>query len=132
MNVIPWLAVAVGGALGALARYSVAQWFLGLNLVLSRPYEALLATFTVNLVGSCLMGGAYVVIVEYWQAQGPWREFLMVGILGALTTFSTFALEVVHLWQQQQVIAALFYIGISVLACCLGLVLGMYLMRSYL
>ena len=129
MNAMSWVAVAFGGALGALGRYGVAQWVASVNLAALRPFDTLAATALVNVFGSVAMGFAYVFIVECWHSPSPWRELWMVGLLGALTTFSTFALEVVQLWQQGLLGLAGIYIVFSVLACTLGLALGMQLAK---
>lgn len=83
-----WLAVALGGALGAMGRYGANA--LVYTLVGSRwP----LGTLMVNVLGSLLMGVFYVLIVERHVLPGPWREFIMIGLLGAFTTFSTFSID---------------------------------------
>ena len=83
-----WLAVAVGGALGALGRY-------GLNALIYQGYSGKfpLGTLCVNVLGSVAIGVLYVVIVERYLLPAMFREFLMIGLLGAFTTFSTFSLD---------------------------------------
>ena len=113
------LLVAVGGALGAVARYGVgigaARW-LGLGF----PW----GTLAVNVVGGFAMG---------WLAAriGPEQEALRlalgVGVLGGFTTFSAFSLETVRLMEHQPGLAALYAaasVVLSVGACWLGLYLG--------
>ncbi len=131
MNLMSLAAVAFGGALGALGRYGVAQWMASVNLASFRPFDTLAATALVNVFGSFAMGFAYILIVECWQSPSHWRELWMVGLLGALTTFSTFALEVVHLWQHGQLGLAALYAVFSVLACTLGLAFGMQLAKLF-
>lgn len=111
---MPWLAVAAGGVLGALARY-------GINVLLA-PASAgrfPFATLTVNVLGCMLVGVFYVLIVERAQLAPLWREFLMIGILGAFTTFSAFALDSVGLWQNGQPLLAALNVGAN-LVLCLG------------
>lgn len=112
-----WLAVAIGGALGAMSRYGLNLWFAtaatsGANF----PW----ATLTANIAGSMLIGIAYVLIVDKGIVAEAWRPLLMVGFLGALTTFSTFALDALLLWQQQQWYYALIYLFLSVFGCLAG------------
>lgn len=114
-----WIAIAVGGALGALARYGVT--------LLTFPAAANrlpLATLTVNISGCLLMGICYVLIVEKGVLSAEWRHWLMTGFLGAFTTFSAFALDAVALWQHGHGQLALLYIAISVCACVLAVALG--------
>lgn len=131
MNGISLLAVAAGGALGAVLRYGIAQWTLSRHLDSFYPFDTLLATALANVVGSVLMGVAYVLIVEQWHSVSPWRELIMVGFLGALTTFSTFALETLNLMQQGFVALAVGYGVLSVVGCTLCVFLGMQLTRSF-
>lgn len=114
-----WIAIALGGALGALARYGVNQ--LTFSAALDR-FPA--ATFTVNVSGCLLMGICYVLIVEKAVLSPEWRLWLMTGFLGAFTTFSAFALEAVTLWQNGHGLLALLYIALSVCACVAAVAVG--------
>jgi len=104
------LAVALGGAIGASARYLV-------GLMVGFP----LGTLSVNVAGSLLMGMAFV-----WLATGKgYQPFLMTGILGGFTTFSAFSLDTLRLVEAGRLAAAGGYVMGSVLlslaACAVGL-----------
>lgn len=115
-----WLAIGVGGGIGAIARFSVVSW-------MNRLTESLFpwGTFTVNVVGSFIMGLAFVFFaIKYPDATGSMRSFVLVGLLGAFTTFSSFALESLTLLQQNQPTAALLYMFGSVVVCLIVVSLG--------
>ncbi len=114
-----WLAVALGGALGAIGRYSVGLYFLPMT-----AGRFPVGTFIVNLVGSLLIGVCYILVVEKFFLNDYWRHLIMVGFLGAFTTFSTFALESVGLLQSGQSLLAAIYIGLSVVSCLFAVWLG--------
>ena len=119
-----WLAVALGGALGAMGRYGVGGMLF--------PVEGSrfpLSTLVVNVLGSILMGVAYVVIVEKSLLGGQWRELLMIGFLGAFTTYSTFSLDALALWQNGHLALALFYVVITLFLCLGGTLTGLALTR---
>lgn len=84
---------SVGGAIGAGLRFLVNQAFAARGLAVSFPWH----TFAVNVIGSFLMGVVYVVINERLGGSPEWRTFLATGILGGLTTFSAFSLDVMNL-----------------------------------
>ncbi len=122
-----WLAVAMGGALGAVARYALSAYYTAAQSA-AFPW----ATLSANCIGALFIGIFYVLIIEK-AALGPqWRPLIMVGFLGALTTFSSFTLEALLLWQQGQGFAACAYILMSVLGCLLLAIAGMSLMRMIL
>jgi CrcB protein len=82
-----WLAVAVGGALGSVARHTVNHIVHTRWLVTRFP----VATLAVNLIGCFIIGLlAGLVASERLALRLPWREFVFVGLLGGFTTFSTF------------------------------------------
>lgn len=85
--------IAVGGALGALARYGLAGWIHGWAGA-SFPW----GTLAVNAAGSLVLGVA-VRLLEGTAASAEVRGFIAVGLLGAFTTFSTFSYETVALLQ---------------------------------
>jgi CrcB protein len=89
-----WISVALGGALGAVCRYWVSICLLPVT-----SYKFPFATLSVNVAGSLLMGVLYVIIVEKGGLPEQARNILMVGFLGAFTTFSTFSLDAISLWQ---------------------------------
>ncbi|MGC6453140.1 MAG: fluoride efflux transporter FluC [Candidatus Puniceispirillaceae bacterium] len=104
-------AVGAGGAIGAMARYGVAQ-FVGAGLFgMAGP----LATLIVNVAGSAMMGGIAGVLAAGFALPEAWRGFIAVGFLGALTTFSSFALDTGQLAARQGAAMAAFYVGLSVL-----------------
>ncbi len=91
-----WLAVALGGALGSVARYGIgvmAARFLGAAF----PW----GTLAVNLAG-CLAIGAGAAIAESRGASEATRLFLFAGVLGGFTTFSAFGLETARLFGDGQ------------------------------
>lgn len=114
-----WVAVAAGGSLGALCRYAVANYWL-MPVAGRLP----LATIFVNLLGSALMGFLYVLIVEEQWFNPQWRNVLMAGFLGAFTTFSTFSLEALSLWQNQDNSLAISYVLLNVLGSLLCVFVG--------
>lgn len=118
------LLIALGGATGALSRYGIAK--LSQGLVLGHwP----LGTFFVNVVGSLLIGGMYVVITEKAALHPDWRYVLIVGFLGAFTTFSTFSLETVSMIEAGKLFLAMAYVMASLGSCVLGCWLGMTIAR---
>lgn len=118
-----YLAVAFGGALGALARFWV------YNALANFAGRFPLATFLVNVSGSFLMGIAYVLIIERAQMAPEWRAVITVGFLGAFTTFSTFSMDTLGLLMQGRHGMALAYVLSSLLLCLLGVFLGLGLAR---
>jgi len=117
-------AVALGGALGALGRYGVNGL---LYPVADNRFP--LGTLAVNVIGSFLMGFLYVVIVEKGILPPEWRNFLMVGFLGAFTTFSTFSLDVLALVEGGHYSLGLVYLLLSLFLCIGGIALAIFLAR---
>jgi CrcB protein len=118
------LAIALGGALGAMSRYGVNGLIFPL---LGEKFP--LGTLVVNVLGSLVMGICYVLIIEKALLPPEWRNILMVGFLGAFTTFSTFSLDALALWQNGQLLLALGYVIASVTLCLLAIALAIYCTR---
>lgn len=121
-----WLAVALGGALGAMCRFALSTWLP------SAPGQFPVPTFCANVLGCFIMGIMYVVIVDKHLLPMAWRPLIMVGFLGALTTFSTFSLEALSLLQLQKFAMAAIYLAGSVIACVFSVWLGFSLAEKLL
>ncbi len=124
---IQLLSIALGGALGALGRYWVSGY-----VVQNTDHYLPLGTLTVNVLGSLAMGVLFVLIMEKSQLAPEYRPLLMVGFLGAFTTFSTFSLETVALVQEGHIMSAAIYILLSVVLCTAALAAGAWLIRILL
>lgn len=121
------LAVAAGGAFGAAARYLVYQLshhYLGQQF----PY----ATLIVNVSGSLLMGMLVAALALVWNPGETTRLFLAVGVLGAFTTFSTFALDYALLYRHGELLLCALYVALSVSLSIMALFSGMALARLFL
>ena len=119
-----WIAVAVGAALGAMARYAVSTWIFQVSSH-KFPY----ATLTVNVLGSFVMGILFVVIIERSALPVEMRSLWMIGFLGAFTTFSTFSLDALGLWQNGHLFMALLYVLATVVLCLLAISSSIWLTR---
>lgn len=117
------LAVALGGAAGALGRYWMSTWIYA-RLGSEFPW----GTLAVNVLGSLLMGFLYIVLLERATVDPVWRALFMVGLLGAFTTFSTFSIETLNLLESAQFLKAGLNMIASVLLCIAaawtGLIIG--------
>lgn len=121
-----WLAVAAGGAVGAMARHGVsrtAMHLLGPNF----PWGTLAA----NIMGSFAMGLIIVWLSSREPASPALRAFLTVGLLGAFTTFSTFSLDVVTLYRDRTVMIAGAYLLASVILSVCALLGGLTIGRQF-
>ena len=118
-----WLAVAVGGAIGSMLRYGIGQ--LTTNVLGPTP---VLATFTVNVSGSFLLGIFYTLCNERLVTSIELRVLIGVGLIGGYTTFSTFSFETIRLIESGESFKAIANIltnllfGIS--AAYLGILMG--------
>ncbi len=120
------LAVAIGGACGALLRLWVAQ---GVHGLLGRGFP--FGTLVVNASGSLVMGVVYVVFLERHDIPPEWRAAIVVGFLGAFTTFSTFSMDTLLLVQQGEHAKAAMNVVLSVVLCLAGCWLGMVAARQF-
>ena len=116
------LAVAAGGAAGALLRH-------GVNLLLPRTpqHSFTFSTLAVNAAG-CFAAGLLLVWISQRDDSGLWRALLLTGLLGGLTTFSAFGLDLLHLvraerWAWLAVVAGL-HVGLGLVAVVLGWRMG--------
>ena len=121
----PLLQVALGGAIGASARYLTGN---AVTRALGHGFPA--GTMVVNVLGSILMGVLVVVLARKGgQAAAP---FLMTGVLGGFTTFSAFSLDAVTLFERGQIGTASGYVVGSVVLSLLGFLGGLYVARMVL
>lgn len=118
------LAVGAGGALGAMARYLVST-MVGVWAGDGFPW----GTFTVNVVGSLLLGALVEFMISDGATNEATRAFLVVGVLGAFTTFSTFSLDIHGLLARDQWLSATLYVAGSVITGFGALLAGMAMTR---
>jgi len=118
------LAVTCGGVIGTLLRFAVATW-VGTQW----PRNFYLATLTVNLLGCLLIGYLYATFLTRPDISPELRGALIIGFLGALTTFSSFSLDALRLLESGQAATAFGYIGSSVLGGLLATWVGLMLAR---
>jgi CrcB protein len=119
------LAVAIGGAFGALGRHVVAYH---VNQLFSGGFP--LGTLSVNVLGSFLMGVLIEVMALFWSPSPELRALLTVGFLGAFTTFSTFSMEVVLLYERGAHFQMALYVALSVVLSVSGLFAGLAVVRA--
>lgn len=124
MAMVEALAVALGGALGALGRYGAEM----LRLWPERPW---LTTMTVNIAGSLLIGLLWVWLSRPGTPQ-PLTRLLMTGVLGGFTTYSTFALDSLKLLEGGRWAVAALYVAATLLLALGACALGAYTMRRFL
>jgi len=114
------IAIAAGGAVGALLRFAIGRWVQS-HATTSFP----LGTFAANSIGCLMIGFAFVALRP---ASAEWRTGIQIGLIGALTTFSTYCLETLNLMDDRQyALAALNVIGsviIGLAAAYGGMALG--------
>ena len=120
---IVFLGAGIGGSLRHGTNLATAKWF-GVDF----PY----GTLTVNVVGSLVMG----LLTGYFAFKGtvsqPWRLFLATGILGGFTTFSSFSLDMVALWERNEIVLLAVYAVVSLVASVVGLMIGLHAVRGVL
>lgn len=118
-------AVALGGALGSVARY-LAGIAAGRLFGMSFPW----GTLIINVTGSLLIGVFAGLFATRWDLSQPMRVFLTVGICGGYTTFSTFALDAFYLIERGETAAAAAYAIASVVLSVAALVAAMHFVRA--
>ncbi|MBL4622980.1 MAG: fluoride efflux transporter CrcB [Immundisolibacteraceae bacterium] len=123
---INFVAVAVGGAVGALSRYGIVLTFARLGLG-NFPW----ATLTANISGSFLIGLVWTLLEQKSLLDSPWRALLIVGLLGGFTTFSSFSLETLTLMQQMKWGAVLGNVGFNLVGCLVAVGAGVWVANSF-
>lgn len=118
-----WL-VSAGGAAGALSRFVLGNLVHG-RMGTAFPYGTLL----VNLLGSLAIGFLYFWLINRFDADAEYRGLLIVGFLGAFTTFSAFSIETLILLEQGAWLRSAIYVAISVAGCVAAAAGGMLLAR---
>ena len=120
----PFLQVALGGAIGATARYATYR-----ALVWHGP-DLPVATVVVNVAGSLIMGVLAVLLADRWGTG--YAPLLLTGVLGGFTTFSAFSLDALVLWERGQMTAAAVYVIASVVLSLVAVIAGLAIGRGML
>ena len=122
MTVVYLMIFAIIGTLSRYGQTILVQTLLGREF----PW----ATLSINVIGSFLMGFLFFLTLERVTISPELRTGILTGGLGAYTTFSTFSLETMNLFESGEPLKAALYIGSSVLLGVLGVFLGAYLSRN--
>ena len=120
-----YLIIGVGGFAGAVTRYALAVW-IGQRWGRSFP----LGTFVINITGSLLIGFLMPLLTERFIVNPQWRLLLVVGFLGAYTTFSTFEYETGALFKDGEWLFAGMNVVLSVLVGFIALKIGEVIAKS--
>lgn len=121
------LVVAVGGGLGAVARWWMVGW-IGRLVGVGFPW----GTLAVNVLGGFLMGAIVQAATHVWPPSPLLRLFLTTGVMGGFTTFSAFSLEMASMLDRGETLTALAYATGSVVVCVAALVAGQSAVRTFL
>ncbi|MES9900130.1 MAG: fluoride efflux transporter CrcB [Sedimenticola sp.] len=119
------LFIAAGGAAGALMRFWVSN---GVYILLGRGFPY--GTLAVNVLGSLVMGLLFTLFLERMTVSPEMRGALLIGFLGAFTTFSTFSIETLSLIEQAEYMKAGLNMVISVIACIAACWVGLLIGRQ--
>jgi fluoride exporter len=115
--------VALGGAVGACARYGLGAWVVA-RVGAAFPFHTLL----INVTGSLAIGVLLILLTERLMAEPAWRLVLVVGFLGGYTTFSSYTFEALSLLEEGDWLPALWYIlgsnGLGLVAVYAGATLA--------
>ncbi|WP_461028951.1 fluoride efflux transporter FluC [Streptomyces sparsus] len=103
-------AVAVGGGLGAAARYAATLWWP------NAPTGFPVSLLAVNVAGCAAIGVFMVLVSEVWTSHRLLRPFVGTGVLGGFTTFSAYAENVDHLLSERSAVAGVTYLGLTLVA----------------
>ncbi len=125
LRMLVW--VAAGGALGAVLRYSTVSWIARYSGT-GFPY----GTLAVNVLGSLILGALVEVFALLWNPPAELRAMIVVGALGAFTTFSTFSLDTWFLYDKGALSLAALYVVASVVLSVSGFALGLWAARTVL
>ena len=120
------IAICVGACLGALARWQLGLW---LNPPTSEAGIFPWGTLAANLIGGYLIGLCMGLFQNLPQIDPEWRLLFITGFLGALTTFSTFSIEVVGMLQQGRLFLALSTASVHLIGSLLLTYLGLYTVK---
>lgn len=130
MSVTTYAYVALGGAIGAMGRFFVVSlvghWMHGAG------GNFPLGTMVVNVLGSFILGALVELSALAWSPSPEIRAMLVVGMLGAFTTFSTFSLDVVTLGSRGEWGQMALYMGLSVALSIIALYMGMQSVKALL
>ena len=121
------LMVAIGGAIGAVARQQSNQFIMR---IFGGDFP--IGTISVNIFGSFIMGLLFELFTSKIAISYEWRSLIFTGVLASFTTFSSFALDVALLSERNEYFNALIYIGGSVVLSIGFLFLGLGAMRGLL
>lgn len=117
------LGVSIAGVVGTLLRFGLSQW-----IAQYLPRHVFLATLLINLLGCAAIGFLYVWAGRH-ELSLPIRQALLVGFLGAFTTFSTFSLDALRLFEDGRIALAVGYVALSVSGGLASTWLGVTLAR---
>ncbi len=120
------LSVAVGGAFGAMARYLINISPMAI-LFEKFPFP----TFFINITGSFLIGFLLVLLTDKFTMNDNLRLAVLVGFLGAFTTFSTFELEIFDLVRERYFATAFLHLSLSILVGFVGVLAGVWLAKKF-
>ena len=118
------LIIAIGGALGAVSRHCSSIFFE--SYVPGKPF---ISTLVVNVTGSILIGGFYL-LADYYDIKDTVKLFFVVGFLGSLTTFSTFSFDFVDMINQRTYFLAASYLLLNLCISCIFIFIFLKYIRA--